>query len=126
MGWLDGMTNCPGECNIDSSSVSFSNFALKDGKKGLTLFEYYINFLADAPTTTTTTTTTTTQKTTTTEKTTQTTEKTTPTTQTTTTHKSTANPNCPGGDLAGCMALCPEDDPVMFQNCVKECISACS
>merc|ERR1712013_741531 len=103
-GWLDGMTNCPGECNIDSSSVSFSNFALKD---------------ADAPTTTTTTTTTT-------EQTTQTTEKTTQTTQTTTTHKSTVNPNCPGGDLAGCMALCPEDDPVMFQNCVKECISACS
>ena len=123
MGWLDGMTNCPGECNIDSSSVSFSNFALKDGKKrSKPLLEYYINFLADTPTTTTTTTTTT-QKTTTTEKTTQTTEK---TTQTTTTHKSTANPNCPGGDLAGCMALCPEDDPVMFQNCVKECISACS
>merc|ERR1719411_2081869 len=24
------MTNCPGECNIDGSSVSFSNFALKD------------------------------------------------------------------------------------------------
>merc|ERR1719402_1984260 len=83
MGWLDGMTNCPGQCNIDGSSVSFSNFALKD---------------ANPPTTTTTTTTTTTKKTT--EKTTQTTEKTTQTTPTTTTHKSTANPNCPGGDLA--------------------------
>merc|ERR1712058_163544 len=81
MGWLDGMTNCPGECNIDGSSVSFSNFALKD---------------ANPPTTTTTTTTTTTKKTTTAEKTTPTTEKTIPTT----THKSTANPNCPGGDLA--------------------------
>ena len=34
MGWLDGMTNCPGDCNIDGSSVSFSNFALKDGKNG--------------------------------------------------------------------------------------------
>merc|ERR1711909_123136 len=106
VGWLDGMTNCPGDCNIDGSSVSFSNFALKD---------------ANPPTTTTTTTT---EKTT--EKTTQTTEKTTQTTPTTTTHKSTANPNCPGGDLAGCMALCPEDDPVMFQNCVKECIAVCS
>merc|ERR1712002_413433 len=109
MGWLDGMTNCPGDCNIDGSSVSFSNFALKD---------------ANPPTTTTTTTTTTTQKTTpTTEK---TTEKTTHTTPTTTTEaKPTANPNCPGGDLAGCMALCPEEDAVMFQNCVKECIAAC-
>merc|ERR1712123_383386 len=27
MGWLDGMTGCGGECNIDGSSVSFSNFA---------------------------------------------------------------------------------------------------
>merc|ERR1719315_837189 len=99
MGWLDGMTGCSGECNIDASSVSFTNFALKD---------------ANPPATTTTTTT---------EK---STEKTTQTTPTTTTHKSTANPNCPGGDLAGCMALCPEDDPVMFQNCVKECIAACS
>merc|ERR1719228_2915928 len=47
MGWLAGMTNCPGDCNIDGSSVSFSNFALKD---------------ANPPTTTTTTTTTTTEK----------------------------------------------------------------
>ena len=37
-----------------------------------------------------------------------------------------ANPNCPGGDLAGCMALCPQDDSSKFQKCVKECISACS
>merc|ERR1711874_754399 len=84
MDWLDGMTGCNGECNIDGSSVSFSNFALKD---------------ANPPTTTTTT---------------------------TTEAKPTANPNCPGGDLAGCMALCPDDDPVMFQNCVKECIAMCS
>merc|ERR1719369_1288425 len=47
MGWLDGMTGCSGECNIDASSVSFTNFALKD---------------ANPPATTTTTTTTTTEK----------------------------------------------------------------
>ena len=26
MGWLDGMTGCGGDCNIDGSSVVFSNF----------------------------------------------------------------------------------------------------
>ena len=26
MGWLDGMTGCGGDCNIDGSSVKFSNF----------------------------------------------------------------------------------------------------
>ena len=31
MGWLDGMTGCWGDCNIDSNSVSFSNFKLLDG-----------------------------------------------------------------------------------------------
>ena len=28
MGWLDGMTGCWGECNIQSNSVTFSNFNL--------------------------------------------------------------------------------------------------
>merc|ERR1711978_785352 len=28
MGWLDGMTGCGGECNIDGSSVPFTNFEL--------------------------------------------------------------------------------------------------
>lgn len=32
MGWLDGMTGCWGECNIDGSSVSFSNFKLLGGE----------------------------------------------------------------------------------------------
>jgi len=30
MGWLDGMTGCQGECDIDGSSVTFTNFALSD------------------------------------------------------------------------------------------------
>ena len=30
MNWLDGMTGCGGECNIDGSSVTFSNFKLLD------------------------------------------------------------------------------------------------
>ena len=30
MGWLDGMTGCGGDCNIDSQSVTFSNFKLLD------------------------------------------------------------------------------------------------
>merc|ERR1712215_469292 len=112
MNWLDGMTGCGGECNIDGSSVSFSNFALKH---------------ADPPTTTTTTTTTK-STTTTTHTTTSTTTQatTTTTTTTTTTPGNTVNPNCPGGSLAACMALCPDEDPVMFQACVKECIEACS
>ena len=29
MGWLDGMTGCGGECNLESSSVTFRNFALR-------------------------------------------------------------------------------------------------
>jgi len=28
MGWLDGMTGCGGDCNIDGSSVTFTNFEL--------------------------------------------------------------------------------------------------
>merc|ERR1712088_289618 len=28
MGWLDGMTGCGGECNIDGTSVTFTNFEL--------------------------------------------------------------------------------------------------
>merc|ERR1712061_523935 len=28
MGWLDGMTGCWGDCNIDGASVTFSNFEL--------------------------------------------------------------------------------------------------
>merc|ERR1712218_19299 len=28
MGWLDGMTGCGGECNIDSASVTMTNFEL--------------------------------------------------------------------------------------------------
>jgi len=106
MGWLDGMTGCGGECNIDGSSVSFSNFALKS---------------ANEPDTTTTTTTTAAPTTTQ-----QTPGTTTTASTTTTTPANTANPNCPGGSLAGCMALCPEEDADMFQACVKECIAACS
>ena len=30
MNWLDGMTGCWGDCNIDGSSVTFSNFKLLD------------------------------------------------------------------------------------------------
>merc|ERR1719452_27606 len=100
MGWLDGMTGCGGECNIDGSSVSFSNFALKS---------------ADPDTTTSTTTTTP-----------QTTATTTASPTITSTPTQANNPDCPGGDLAGCMALCPEEDAVMFQACVKECMDACT
>ena len=28
MNWLDGMTGCGGECNLASSSVTFSDFAI--------------------------------------------------------------------------------------------------
>ena len=28
MGWLDGITGCGGECNIDGSSVTFTDFEL--------------------------------------------------------------------------------------------------
>merc|ERR1712234_74969 len=28
MGWLDGVTGCGGECNIEGSSVTFTNFEL--------------------------------------------------------------------------------------------------
>ena len=28
MGWLDGMTGCQGECNIDGASVTMTNFEL--------------------------------------------------------------------------------------------------
>ena len=28
MGWLDGMTGCWGDCNIDGASVTFSGFEL--------------------------------------------------------------------------------------------------
>merc|ERR1712098_476411 len=28
MGWLDGVTGCGGECNIEGSSVTFTNFDL--------------------------------------------------------------------------------------------------
>ena len=28
MGWLDGMTGCGGECDIDSASVTMTNFEL--------------------------------------------------------------------------------------------------
>jgi len=34
MGWLDGMTGCGGDCNIDGSSVVFSNFRLVDEGSG--------------------------------------------------------------------------------------------
>jgi len=102
MNWLDGMTGCGGDCNIDGSSVKFSNFKLLD----------------DAPkTTTTTSTTTTTKKTTTTTK---TTTKPPPTTTTAGDH------SCPGGSLADCINLCPNDPSDMYQNCVNECISLCS
>lgn len=30
MSWLDGMTGCQGECDLGSSSVTFSNFAVTD------------------------------------------------------------------------------------------------
>jgi len=101
MNWLDGMTGCGGECNIDGSSVKFSNFKLLD----------------DAPKTTTTTTTT--QKTTTTK--TTTTKK--PDVTTTTT---SGDHSCPGGSLADCINLCPNDPSDMYQDCVNECITLCS
>ena len=28
MGWLDGMTGCGGECDIDSATVTMTNFQL--------------------------------------------------------------------------------------------------
>merc|ERR1711936_871281 len=93
MGWLDGMTGCGGECNIDGSSVSFSNFKLLGANP--------TDPPTDAPETTK--------------------APTKPTDPATTT-----NSACPGGDLAGCMALCPDEDPVMYQKCVKECVDLCS
>merc|ERR1712071_291699 len=32
------------------------------------------------------------------------------------------NHQCPGGDLDGCIALCPEEDADISQACVHECI----
>merc|ERR1719378_1429454 len=98
MGWLDGMTGCWGDCNIDSNSVSFSNFKLLDGDH-------------DTPTTTTAAPTTTK---------TSTTARPGPTTTTQGDH------SCPGGNLSGCLALCPDDPPDMFQDCVQECMSLCN
>jgi len=100
MSWLDGMTGCWGDCPIDSQSVSFSNFKLLDGDHG-------------TPTTTTSTT------------------KAPPTTSRTTqpsgpTTTSQADHSCPGGNLSGCLALCPDDPPDMFQDCVQECMALCN
>lgn len=40
--------------------------------------------------------------------------------------QTTADHSCPGGDVSGCIALCPEEDPVIYQNCVHECIANCA
>ena len=32
IGWIDEMTGCYGECDIDNSQVTFSNFALNECK----------------------------------------------------------------------------------------------
>jgi len=97
MNWLDGMTGCGGECNIDGSSVTFSNFKLLD--EGAT------------PTTTT-------QK--------PTNPPTDPTTKTTAKTTTTADHKCPGGSLADCIKLCPNQPADMYQDCVNECISLCN
>lgn len=34
-------------------------------------------------------------------------------------------PGCPGGSLAACISVCPDDDPAMFQTCVHECTDRC-
>ena len=41
MSWLDGMTGCWGDCNIDGSSVTFSNFRLTDEGAGIIIY-YFI------------------------------------------------------------------------------------
>merc|ERR1712215_627715 len=63
---------------------------------------------AASPTTTTTTSTT------------RTTTKTTTTSgpnPTTTTTTDPPNPNCPGGSLAACLAMCPDMNPEIYQHC---------
>jgi len=35
------------------------------------------------------------------------------------------NPNCPGGTLDKCIALCP-DSPDFYQHCVQDCLAACT
>ena len=40
MSWLDGMTGCWGDCNIDGSSVTFSNFRLTDEGAGIIIYHY--------------------------------------------------------------------------------------
>jgi len=97
MGWLDGMTGCWGECNIDGSSVTFSNFKLLDE--------------GAAPPTTTT------------EAPTKPTDP--PTTQGPAT-TTTADHSCPGGSLANCIKLCPSEPADIYQNCVNECIKLCN
>jgi len=34
-------------------------------------------------------------------------------------------PGCPGGSLAACISICPDDDPAVFQTCVHECTDRC-
>ena len=34
--------------------------------------------------------------------------------------------SCPGGSLADCINLCPDDPADLYQDCVNECISLCS
>jgi len=102
MSWLDGMTGCWGDCNIDGSSVTFSNFRLTDE--------------GAVPTTTTTTPAPTPGPTT----------APAPTTAPPPAPTTTADHSCPGGSLAGCISLCPDEPADMYQDCVNECINICS
>ena len=102
MSWLDGMTGCWGDCPIDSQSVSFSNFKLLDGGDSVELTAGKCsNMFVDHDTPTTTTAAPTTSS--------STTRQPGPTTTTGGDH------TCPGGNLSGCLALCPDDPPDMFQ-----------
>jgi len=105
MGWLDGMTGCGGDCDVDGSSVTFSGFNVWGDNMPPTE-----NPSTEVtPKTTGTSTTTTDQKT---------------TTMSSTT--SEGPDGCPGGSLGDCIAMCPMQPVEIFQGCVAECQEACS
>jgi len=39
--------------------------------------------------------------------------------------QTTANHDCPGGSLHGCIELCPSENETVFQNCVQDCMAMC-
>ena len=36
------------------------------------------------------------------------------------------NPNCPGGSVDHCLALCPEQPQAVHDGCVQECDTLCA